>query len=389
MGFDVIVVGAGLWGSACARHLSAMGASVALVGPAEPQDAAAHSGVFASHYDEARITRRLDNSRDWALFADAAMRRYAEIETLGGQKFFHKVGALMAGPETGAGSDYMRDTAVVAQAESIAHEALRGEALQERFPFFEFPDGILGLIEKDAGWINPRAHVAAEISAGVADGVTLVRDEVVDVEDIGNGVRVRCSGGETLQADKVVVAGGAFSKAPGLLPEPVPLQVYARTIAFVEIDGAEAERLKDMPSVVYFFPDGAGDCYILPPVLYPDGKTYLKIGGDPTDVELGTVSEMKDWFHGDGDPKAADYMAEQLFKLMPNLASQGVSHNSCVTSFTPRNTPLIYGQSDRVYAVTGGNGAGAKCADEIGRLGALKVLGKPLPENRYQTDFLP
>jgi sarcosine oxidase len=88
MSFDVIVVGAGLWGSACARHLSAMRASVALVGPAEPQDAAAHNGVFASHYDEARITRRLDNSRDWALFADAAMRRYAEIETLGGQKFF-------------------------------------------------------------------------------------------------------------------------------------------------------------------------------------------------------------------------------------------------------------------------------------------------------------
>ena len=156
-----------------------------------------------------------------------------------------------------------------------------------------------------------------------------------------------------------------------------------------EREGEEAERLKDMPSVVYFFPGGAGDCYILLPVLYPDGKTYVKIGGDPTDVELGTVSEMKDWFRGDGDPKAADYMAEQLFKLMPNLASQGVSYNSCVTSFTPRSTPLIYGQSERVYAVTGGNGAGAKCADEIGRLGALKVLGKPLPENRYQTDFLP
>jgi len=389
MGFDVIVVGAGLWGSACARHLSAMGARVALVGPAEPQDAAVHNGVFASHYDEARITRRLDSGRDWALFADAAMRRYAEIETLGRQKFFHKVGALMAGPETGVGSDYMRDTAAVAQAEHIAHDALRGQALQERFPFFAFPEGILGLFENDAGWINPRAHVAAEISGGVADGVMLVRDEVVEVEDIGSGVRVRCAGGETLQGDNVVVAGGAFSKASGLLPDPVPLQVYARTIAFVEIDASEAERLMEMPSVVYFFPGGAGDCYVLPPVLYPDGKTYLKIGGDPTDVELRTVSEMKEWFRSDGDPKAAHYMAEQLFKLMPNLASQGVSHNSCVTSFTPRSTPLIYGQSERVFAVTGGNGTGAKCADEIGRLGALKVLGRPMPENRYQTDFLP
>lgn len=389
MSFDVIVLGAGLWGSACARHLAEMGAKVALVGPAEPDNAATHDGVFASHYDQARITRRLDNSPDWALFAYAAMRRYTEIETLGGRKFFHKVGALMAGPETGTDSDYMRDTAAVAQAESIEHEALRGGALRERFPFFDFPDGILGLFEKDAGWINPRAHVAAEIGAGVANGVMLLRDEVVEVEDIGNGVTVRCATGETLQADKVVVAGGAFSKAPGLLAEPVPLQVYARTVAFLEIDKAETERLKEMPSVVYFFPNGEGDCYILPPVRYPDGKTYLKIGGDPTDVELTTVAEMKDWFRGDGDTKAAAYMAEQLFKLMPDLASKGVIHNSCATSFTPRGNPLIYGQTERVFALTGGNGAGAKCADEIGRLGALMVMGQSLDDEGYSTTFEP
>ncbi len=389
MGFDVIVVGAGLWGSACARHLAEMGARVALVGPAEPDNSATHDGVFASHYDQARITRRLDGSRDWARFADAAMRRYSDLEAQGGQRFFHQVGALMAGPEHGAGSDYMRDTAAVAEVEGIAHEALKGTALGEQFPFFAFPDGILGLFEEGGGWINPRAHVAAEVACGITKGVTLVRDEAVQVQEGPDGVTVQCAGGEVLQGDKVVVACGAFSKAPGLLPEPVPLKVYARTIAFVEIDEAEADRLRDMPSVVYFFPNGAGDCYILPPVRYPDGKTYLKIGGDPEDVELTTAAEMKEWFRGGGDAKAGSYMADQLFQLMPGLASQGVTFGSCATSFTPRGNPLIYGPTERVFALTGGNGAGAKCADEIGRLGALRVLGKSLPENTYQTDFLP
>ena len=36
-------------------------------------------GVFASHYDEARITRRLASDRDWSRLAQASMERYAEI----------------------------------------------------------------------------------------------------------------------------------------------------------------------------------------------------------------------------------------------------------------------------------------------------------------------
>ncbi|WP_294226995.1 FAD-binding oxidoreductase [uncultured Shimia sp.] len=389
MGFDVVVIGAGMWGSACARHLVEMGAKVALVGPAEPKQAASHDGVFASHYDQARITRRLASQADWSRAAAASMDRYGDIEASGGVPFFHQVGALMAGPEQGAGGDYILKTKNVAEDAGTENVALRGAALRAQFPYFEFPDGILGLFEAAGGWINPRAHVVAEINAARASGLTLVRDQVVGVQESSDGVIVRCAGGEGLEAERVVVACGAFSKAAGLLPEPVPLKVYARTVAFVEIDDDEAERLRSMPSVVYFFPDGEGDCYILPPVRYPNGKTYLKIGGDPEDVELTTVAEMKEWFRGGGDPKAGSYMAEQLFKLMPGLASQGVTFGSCATSFTPRGNPLIYGQSERVFALTGGNGAGAKCADEIGRLGALKVMGKPLPENIYQTNFLP
>ncbi len=389
MGFDVIVVGAGMWGSACARHLAEMGARVALVGLRSRKNAATHNGVFASHYDEARITRRLDGDCDWSRAAAASMDRYAHIETQGGVPFFHRVGALMAGPEQGLGRDYILNTKTVAEDAGTDHVALRGAELRAQFPYFEFPDGILGLFEAAGGWINPRAHVKAEISAAVANGVTMVRDEVVGVLEDSDGVLVRCAGGERLRAERVVVACGAFSKAAGVLPEPVPLKVYARTIAFVEIDDSEADRLKDMPAVVYFFPNGAGDCYILPPVRYPNGKTYLKIGGDPEDVELTTVAEMKEWFRGDGDPKAGRYMAEQLFKLMPSLASQGVTFGSCVTSFTPRGNPLIYGQTKRVFALTGGNGAGAKCADEIGRLGALKVTGQSLDGEGYGTTFEP
>ncbi|MFP3701778.1 hypothetical protein SB758_40520, partial [Burkholderia sp. SIMBA_013] len=46
--------------SAAARHLAEKVDGVALIGPGEPADITSHQGVFASHYDEARITRTID-----------------------------------------------------------------------------------------------------------------------------------------------------------------------------------------------------------------------------------------------------------------------------------------------------------------------------------------
>lgn len=78
--FKYIVVGAGMMGAAAARHLSAQTDGVALIGPAEPANRRTHTGVFSSHYDEARITRGFDGDPVWAALAQRSIRRYAEIE---------------------------------------------------------------------------------------------------------------------------------------------------------------------------------------------------------------------------------------------------------------------------------------------------------------------
>lgn len=106
--FDVIVVGAGVMGSAAARHLAKDGAKVALIGPVEPDQKRDHTGVFASHYDAARITRKLDNRQNWARFSQRAIARYAEVSQHGEQLFFNPVGAIIAGPEHGAGGDFIQ-----------------------------------------------------------------------------------------------------------------------------------------------------------------------------------------------------------------------------------------------------------------------------------------
>mmetsp|Transcript_170815 Transcript_170815/g.542788 ORF Transcript_170815/g.542788 Transcript_170815/m.542788 type:complete len:837 (+) Transcript_170815:48-2558(+) len=77
---DVLVVGAGMIGSATARHLRMLRPDLVvwLVGPEEA--GAREAGVFCQHADEARITRRLDPDPVWAALASRSIERYAELE---------------------------------------------------------------------------------------------------------------------------------------------------------------------------------------------------------------------------------------------------------------------------------------------------------------------
>ena len=390
MGFEYIVVGAGMMGSAAARHLALMGKNVALIGPDEPADKAAHTGVFASHYDQARITRALDPDADWSRLAMQSIARYDEIEQAADHRFYQEVGSLIAGPLAGPHGDFIGACEQVGKAHSIAFETCRDEILAEKFPYFSFPDEITGLYEaKGAGYVNPRDHVLAQIKAACRSGATLVRSEVVKLDETGDGVAVSCADGQQYHAEKVIVACGPFSKTKGLLAEPIKMTTFARTITFFEMDTDEAARLRNMPSLIYVSPDGSTDIYALPPVKYPDGKCWLKLGGGPVDMALETEGDLKNWFRSDGDAVERDALAGMLLEVMPDLKYKSITSGSCVTSCTPTGKPLIYAQSDRIIALTGGNGAGAKSSDEIGRLGAVAATAGLTGETLYQTDFKP
>ncbi|WP_120501559.1 FAD-binding oxidoreductase [Roseovarius sp. EL26] len=389
-GFDVIVVGAGMMGSAAARHLAKSGASVAVIGPSEPDDKASHTGVFASHYDQARITRRLATSADWSRLSTNAINRYAEIEQESGQQFYHNVGAMMAGYTNGPESAFINKVEALDRDLNIKATRYQGQELRDHFPCFTFPEDTRAFYEAhDAGHINPRHQVQAEIIAAQRAGATYIQAEIVDIAETTQGTALTAADGSRYHAQKVIVATGGFSHSTGLLPNPVPLTVYARTITFFELDAAECARLKDMPSLIYVRKGFTEGIYALPPVLYPDGKTYIKIGGDPSDIALETDQDIKEWFRTDGSSEVRDLLAQELLGFMPELKYHSISSGSCVTSVTPTDMPLIYPQTDRIIALTGGNGAGAKCADELGRLGAMVANGQSLDKEGYDARFTP
>ncbi len=389
--FKYIIIGGGMMGAAAARHLSQREEGVALIGPGEPSDYRSHDGVFASHYDEARITRRFDGDLLWATFAARAIDRYREIEEGSGVRFFSEAGCLFAGPEPRSDADYLYRATRIAEAMSLSTvEELAPHELKSRFPQFDFPAHVVGYHEPvQAGHINPRALVRAQIILAKRGGATHVEATVNSVREEGSRVRVE-AGGEIFHAERVLIAAGAFGNLNNLLPQPLEMRAAPRTVVFFELDDARLSTFGTMPSTIVFTDREEDHVYILPPVRYPDGKTYLKLGGDIETGDLRRPDEFRAWFSSTGNPQERRRLTETALQIMPGLEGCPTSSAACVATFTPTGRPYAgFTGSSRIAVLTGGNFVAAKSSDELGRLGAVLLLEGGLGEDDFGSLMTP
>ena len=383
--FKYIVFGAGMMGAASARHLSAATDGVALIGPAEPLDRKSHNGVFSSHYDEARITRGFDGDPVWAELARRSIGRYAQIEAESGIRFYHEAGCLFAGNGKGLGGDYVSSAMAARDRLGLEVEVFGSTQLGQRFPMFDLPDDHEGWFEpRNAGYVNPRALVKAQIAIAETQGAKLIHETAMRIHDTGSGVEVVTDEGRRYTAQKVIVAAGGFTNMADLLPSKVDMAATGRTIAFFELSEEKQHVFAAMPSTIVLAENADDIVYILPPVRYPDGKVYLKIGGESEKDRLETLGEAVSWFHSDGAVSEVDFLVKRAIELMPGLAGCPVTSGSCVASITRTGYPYIgYTQSSNIAVLTGGNFVSAKSSDEIGRLGAVLLLDGQLMEEDF------
>jgi glycine/D-amino acid oxidase-like deaminating enzyme len=111
---------------------------------------------------------------------------------------------------------------------------------------------------------------------------------------------------------------------------------------------------------------------VLPPVRYPDGSFYLKIGGGFVDAVLNTIEDFRSWFHSDGSAATAEQLKELLQSMLPELKPLSYTTLPCVVARTESGRPYIDTlDSGKIFLAAGGCGTAAKSADEIGRLAAL------------------
>lgn len=371
-------------GTACARHLAKAGCSVVLVGPDEPDDRARHDGPFGSFHDAGRITRAIAHDPVWSRLSTRSMARYRETERQSGIPFYTPCGGMMAGPLDGPLSGFTTGFLETSQHLGLPHERLSDAELAARFPMFALPPGAAAF-DPTGGVIDPRAMRRAHEMLARKAGAEVIALPAVTRD----GGTVTLADGRLLSADHVILATGGWAGVAPLDTRRPAMRVYQRTVLLAEVSDEQAARLIGMPSLIYVPGDDPTDRYVLPPIRYPDGRYYLKIGGELDSPEACDGTALNAWFKTDGGTKAGEALLGDLRRLMPGLDIARTATAACAVSFTATDYPYIARLDAHVTLLTGGNGAGAKCADELGRLGAVAALGGNVAAEGLGADFAP
>lgn len=383
--YDYLIIGAGLFGSAAARYLSLNSDSVALVGPAEPSNYATHDGVYASHYDEARIVSQSAPDEIWQQLDQASIAQYTQIEAQSGISFFSPSGRISA-VQQGSETNYPYRPSDAQNCQPLLHEDATAK-YRLSFP----PSYQLTFEEVPSGYLNPLAMVRAQTAIAQQQGAERIIETVVSIENQASHVEVRLSTGKALTALRVLIAAGAFTNCFDLVKEKLALQVESNPTLLAQVASEDAETLREMPPINYRIESNPEiHLSILPPLPYADGHHYVKVvitsHEDEILPDFGAISA---WFQGQASTESMPLVKETVQSLLPQTPIVSWRTKPCVATYTPSRKPMIDALvPGRIYLATGGNGGSAHPSDAIGQLAADLMMNdrwlSPLPHDPFR-----
>ncbi len=386
---DVVVVGNGPLGAATSRHLAEGGLAVTSIAAPVDDRTIDHvvehgdpSRVYSSHNDRARLTRLQDRDERWAATTARAVANYKALEDASGIAFHSPVGCLISAPI--GGDAHSPDPRLVMDSTGVAYTyfAPGDQGWRERWPDLNFPATHYVAYEPSpAGHVDPLAMIAAQNKVAADHGAQLVTGTAVDTTQIsGGGWRVQTTSGRVVEADRLVVAAGAFSNVNGLLRQPVEVELKSEVIILGEVSERDAVRLATAPTVKYLVdsPDLEG-IYMVGPLQYPDGRWYVKMGANTNrDRSFGdgpqALGDIQSWFESEPDTEYLPLYRPALQTLWPGLNFTSFTTRPCIITYSPDRYPLIEQVDDGVFVVVAGNGAGVKCSDALGQDAADLIM---------------
>jgi glycine/D-amino acid oxidase-like deaminating enzyme len=207
---DVVVVGAGIWGSFTAYHLRRMGARVTLVDAYGPANARATSG------DESRGVRSSYGDREtgemWMLWAREAINRWKQFDDEWGKdlrlNLFHTTGDLILRPDW---EPFLNRTRHWWEVHNVPYEILDADAVRRDFPVIAMDDITAVLYEPDAGVVRARRSVQTVAAAAERLGARVVIGRARPGKVVnGKLTEVALDTGDTLRADTFLFAVGPW-----------------------------------------------------------------------------------------------------------------------------------------------------------------------------------
>ena len=169
---DVVVIGAGAFGTWTAHHLSNAGARVALVDAYGPGNSRSSSG------DESRILRYgYGTDEIYSRLARRSREQWRELDARNGSglSLWHPCGVLWLAPE---GDAYAADTRATLEGGDYPLELLDRATLRARYPHIDADDIGTAMLEPEGGVIMARRSIQALASELTRKGVRVRRGRV-------------------------------------------------------------------------------------------------------------------------------------------------------------------------------------------------------------------
>lgn len=368
----VVVVGAGVMGSATARALGERGVDTVLL----EQFRVGHTR--GSSHGAGRIFRFSYEQPDYVRLAMRAHEVWRGLEERAGEELLIETGGIDSGP--GA-----EGCAAALEACGVPGEWWSAGEAEERFP------GI-SLAGQDRVLWHPRTGVCLA-DRTVAAQVRLAREAGVDVREEtpltgidrdGEGVLVRIAGGE-IRADTIVLAGGGWNRwlLAGALASfeaadhPLPLATVPEMIPTVQQVSyfAPTDPAMSWPVLIEW---GLEDWYMVPPLGGAAGvKVGLHVAGRPVDPSEGPFPV---------DPDLERTYSEHVRTHLPGADPTPVRTETCLYTMTSDEDFVI----DRIGPLVlfgGCSGHGFKFGPLIGEILAdLATDGDPgIPNERFSA----
>jgi sarcosine oxidase len=367
--YDVVVVGAGVFGTWVAWHVVGRGQRVLLV------DAYGPGNARASSAGESRIIRMGYGADE--IYTRSSQRSLGKWKEFFGFKrpgLFHETGVLWLGAE---GDRRVRETAATLTRCGVAFEELDRGELERRYPQIGL-DGIAeGLLEPQSGVLMARRAVAAVAEEVVVRGADYRVAEILTPRcppGSGRLASIATRGGENIVADQFVFACGAWlgKVFPGVL----------------------GERIFPSRQEVFFFGVPPGDTRFapatLPTFLFQGDQSYgmpdlegrgFKIALDRHGVRVDpdTQSRMV-------TEEAAEEVRRYVARRFPGLRDAPVVETRvCQYENTSSGDFLIdrHPEIENVWLVGGGSGHGFKHGPAVGEYVAGLILDGAIAEPRF------
>ncbi|HEX8224895.1 MAG TPA: FAD-dependent oxidoreductase [Allosphingosinicella sp.] len=367
---DVVVVGAGVFGTCTARALQRAGRRVLLLDSWGPAHARASSG------GESRLTRGSYGADEvYTRMAWESLAEWTALSARAELPLFHRAGVLFFFPTA---EDYVHRTVEVHRRLKLPTQVMDRGDMRRRFPMIDF-DGIeLGLWEPEFGALMARRAVQTMVAEFVAAGGEYRRAAVLPPE-AGEGPleRVTLQNGEKLSAARFVFACGPW--LPRLFPELLGPRIFPtrQEVFFFRPDAGDGRF--DVGALPCWADFNAGDIIYGFPDLEGRGfKIAHDLHGPPIDPDSGDRTPS---------PAALAEVRAYMERRFPALCGAPLSEARVCQYENSANGDLlidVHPRRPNLFLVGAGSGHGFKHGPAVGRYAALLVTGTlAAPEPRF------